>query len=310
MKSVVITGASGFLGGALSLRLLKKGVRVYGVGTCEKKLQRFSSFKNFIPIISKFDDYSTLAEVIREQGFDVFYHFAWQGVFGESFKDYALQLQNAKYACEALMLAKRLNCKKFVFAGTYNEFEVKGFIDDILYEPRYTCIYASAKLVSELMCRTLAYQNDISYNAGLVCMVFGENNYSEMLPNVVLRQLIRGEEPKLIQGDNYYDMIYVDDVAAAFEAIGEKGINHKSYYVGHRSLCTFKELLCKVRDIVNPDIKLHFGAFQDTSSLDYRRIDLDALYQDTGFECKTDFRESILKTAEWLKQEMQREKRT
>lgn len=207
------------------------------------------------------------------------------------------------------MQAKRLNSKKFVFAGTYNEFEVKGFMDDITYEPRYTCLYASAKLVSELMCRTLACQNGISYNAGLVCMAYGENNYSEMLPNVVLRQLINGEEPRLIKGDNYYDLVYVDDVAAAFEAIGEKGMNHQSYYIGHRNLRTFKELLCDVRDMINPDIKLHFGAFPDTSSMDYSRIDLDALYRDTGFECRADFKESILKTAEWLKRQMEKEKR-
>jgi len=309
MNSVIITGASGFLGGALSMRLLEKGVQVYGIGTNEMKLRRFNEFKNFVPIIADFGDYLTLPERIPEQNFDVFYHFAWQGVFGDSFKDYTLQLQNANYACEALMQAKRLNCKKFVLAGTYNEFEVKGFMDDISYQPRYTCIYASAKLVSELMCRTLANQNNISYNAGLVCMAYGENNYSDMLPNIVLRQLINGEEPRLIKGDNYYDLVYVDDVAAAFEAIGENGVNQKSYYIGHRNLRTFKELLSDVRNIVNPNVKLHFGAFQDTSAMDYSRIDLNALYQDTGFECKADFRESILKTAEWLRQRMKEEKR-
>lgn len=305
MKSAIITGASGFLGGALASRLLKKGVRVYGVGTNDKKLSRFKEFENFIPIIADFSDYSALADRISEQDFDVFYHFAWQGVFGDSFKDYTLQLQNANYACEALAQAKRLNSKKFVLAGTYNEFEVKGFMGDTSYRPRFTCIYASAKLVSELICRTLAYQNDMFYNAGLVCMAYGENNYSEMLPNIVLRQLIRGEAPQLIKGDNYYDLIYADDAAAAFEAIGEKGLNHKSYYIGHRNLRTFRELMCDMRDIVNPDVNLHFGAFQDTASMDYSRIDLDALYNDTGFECRSDFKESILKTAEWLKQEMQ-----
>lgn len=127
MKRVVITGASGFLGGALTLRLLRKGVLVYGVGADEKGLQRFSKFKNFIPIVAEFKNYPALTEMISEQEFDVFFHFAWQGVFGDSFKDYALQLENARYACEALMQATRLKSRKFVLAGTYNEFEVKGF---------------------------------------------------------------------------------------------------------------------------------------------------------------------------------------
>ena len=304
MKSVVITGASGFLGGTLALNLLKNGVHVYGVGATADGLQRFAGFENFVPIVAEFNNYSKLLELIPGRDFDVFYHFAWQGVFGEAFKDYVLQLQNARYACEALMQAKQLGCKKFVLAGTYNEFEVKGFMEDIEYQPRYTCIYASAKLVSELMCRTLAYQNNIAYNAGLVCMAYGENNFSDMLPNVVLKQLLKGEEPKLITGDNYYDMVYVEDVAEAFAAIGENGVNQQSYYIGHRKLRIFRELLCEMRDIVSPETKLHFGAFQDTAAMDYDRIDLEALYRDTGFECRADFKESIMKTANWLKEQM------
>lgn len=304
MKSVVVTGASGFLGGALALKLLKIGVQVYGVSATEDGFQRFAGFENFVPIVAEFSNYSKLSELILVRDFDVFYHFAWQGVFGEAFKDYALQLQNARYACEALMQAKQLGCKKFVLAGTYNEFEVKGFMEDIEYQPRYTCIYASAKLVSELMCRTLAYQNNLAYNAGLVCMAYGENNYSDMLPNVVLKQLLKGEEPKLITGDNYYDMVYVDDVAEAFAAIGERGVNQQSYYIGHRRLRTFRELLSEMRDIVSPETKLHFGSFKDTADMDYSRIDLEALYRDTGFECRADFKESIMKTTAWLKEQM------
>ena len=50
MKSVVITGASGFLGGALALKLLKSGVQVYGIGATEDGFQRFAGFENFVPI--------------------------------------------------------------------------------------------------------------------------------------------------------------------------------------------------------------------------------------------------------------------
>ena len=56
-----------------------------------------------------------------------------------------------------------------------------------------------------------------------------------------------------------------------------------------------------IRDILNPQAQLLFGEDKDTINMDYSQVDLNALYNDTGFECKTDFRDSILKTAEWLK---------
>lgn len=301
MKKVIITGATGFIGQALTKKLLEQGCTVYGVDINLNILEELKTFGNFISVNADFTRYSFLAEMINEKDIDVFYHFAWQGVFGDAFKDYTLQLSNANYACEALMQAKKLGCKKFVLAGTYNEFEIKNFISSECFEPRFTCIYSSSKLVAELICKTLAYNYGIEYSAGLICMAYGENNKSNMLANIVISQLNDGIEPKLIEGNNFYDMIYIDDIVEAFIAIGLSGVNLKSYYVGHRELKKFKDLFCQIRDVINPSVNLNFGAYSDTVNMDYSLIDLDALYNDTGFECKADFKESILKTAQWLK---------
>ena len=305
MKKVIITGAGGFIGGALTELLLKNGITVYGVDISADALSRHKEHDNFIPVIADFTKYSKLHEMISDRDIDVFYHFAWQGVYGEAFKDYRLQLDNAAYAADALNEAIKLSCKKFVFSGTYNEIEVADFIDMSSRKPRYTCIYSAAKSAAEIICKTIAANSGIEYSAGLVSMSYGENNRSQMLANVVLSQLIKGESPRLIKGDIPYDLIYIDDIAKAFYAIGEKGKHLKSYYVGHRQLKTFRELLTQMGQAVSPTTKLRFGEFpDDNSSRNYDKVDLDALYNDTGFECTADLKESILKTAEWLKTQM------
>lgn len=303
MKKVIVTGAGGFIGGALTELLLKKGIIVYGVGISEKALERHQDRENFIPVIADFTKYSQLHEMINDD-IDVFYHFAWQGVFGEAFKDYRLQLSNAVYAADALNEAIKIGCKKFVFAGTYNEIEVADFIDMSGQKPRYTCIYSAAKTAAEIICKTIASNFGIEYSAGLTSMSYGENNRSMMLANVVIKQLINGESPNLIEGNIPYDFIYIDDIARAFYAIGEKGKHLKSYYIGHRQLRTFREWLTDIGKIINPDVKLNFGAYPDDASRNYEKIDLNALYNDTGFECRADFKKSILKTANWLKSEL------
>ncbi len=301
MKKVIVTGAGGFIGGSLVKRLLELGIEVYGVDISESVLERFSGSELFHPVIADFSVYDRLDSIIGCDGCDVFFHFAWNGVFGESFKDHTLQLSNAKYACDALAAAKKMCCKKFVMAGTYNEFEIQNFLRSESFEPRYTCIYSTCKTAAELICKTLAYNLGIEYSAGLICMAYGVGNRSKMLANVVINQLNNGVSPRLITGDNYYDMIYSEDIANAFIAIAEKGKNLKSYYVGHRRLKTFRELMTEIRDILSPETELRFGEFKDTANMDYSLIDLDALYNDTGFECSADFRESILKTSEWVK---------
>lgn len=303
MKKAIITGAGGFIGGALTELLLSKGIIVYGVDISEKSLERYEEKDGFIPIVADFTKYEHLHEMIQDD-IDVFYHFAWQGVFGEPFKDYRLQLSNAASAGDAISEAVRIGCKKFVFAGTYNEIEVADFIDMSGQNPRYTCIYSAAKTAAEIICKTIAANSGIEYSAGLTSMSYGENNRSMMLANVVLKQLVNGESPKLIEGNIPYDFIYIDDIARAFYAIGERGKHLKSYYIGHRKLMLFKEWLSEIGEIVNPAVELKFGAYPDDASRNYDKIDLDALYNDTGFECESHFKESILKTAEWVKENL------
>lgn len=302
MKKAIVTGAGGFIGSALTKKLLQNNVAVIGIDVSEKTLEKFKHYDNFSMIIADFSKYDKLHKIIKDEEIDVFYHFAWQGVFGDAFKDYQLQLSNAKYACDAFAEAAKMKVKKFVFAGTMNEYEMNTYIAKDEFRPRYTYIYSAVKQVSEAICKTLSFNSDTAFCAGRIAMAFGENNKSRMLPNVVMKNLLDGVPSKLIEGNNLYDMIYIDDIAEAFIAIGEKGKNMRSYYVGHREIRTFKEIITEMASALNSDAPLLFGEYPDEESgIDYSCIDTEALYRDTGFECQSDFRQSIIKTADWIK---------
>lgn len=304
MTRAVVTGSGGFIGGAVTDLLLREGFTVYGVDISEKAHARHTGRDNYVPVTADFTQYGRLCEHIPE-GAEIFYHFAWQGVFGEAFRDYRLQLSNAASAGDAIREAAKIGCKKFVFAGTMNEYEMDEYIKSDYFEPRYTYVYSVSKQAAEAVCKTLAYNLNIEYNCGRIAMAYGEHNRSMMVPNVVMMNLLNNIPCKLVEGSNLYDMIYIDDIARAFYAIGEKGVNMKSYYVGHRQIGTFRELMASIADILNPCCPLQFGAYPEgKTGVDYKNIDTEALYRDTGFECKSDFRESILKTADWINREL------
>lgn len=300
MKKVIVTGATGFIGGSLVRKLLNDGVVVYGVDMDTPKLEEFKQWDNFIPVIAEFSQYPQLPERIRDD-IDVFYHFAWAGGFTSAIRDYRLQLANAAAAADALVAAKEIGCKKFVYAGTYNQYEIRNFLASETFAPRYTCVYSTGKTAASLICRTLAYNLGIEYTAGLIPMPYGEGNYSKQLANIVIDCLNKGVAPKLVEGNNLYDLVYIGDIVNAFVAIGALGKNQKEYYVGHRKLQTFREWMIQIRDILAPNVELRFGEYQDSQNIDYSMVDLDALYQDTGFMCSEDFEQSIRRTAQWVK---------
>lgn len=300
MKKVAITGCTGFFGGTLTRTLLEQGVMVYGIDINEAKLASISN-KNFVPVVVGFEDYAKLPELVKDPDIDVFYHLAWAGGFTTAIRDYKLQMSNAAFAGDALVAAHKLGAKKFVYANTYNQYEIINFLESDYFEPRYTCIYSTGKTAAGLICRTLSHNLGIEYSAGLIPMPYGENNYSKQLVNVVINSLNNRQAPKLVEGNNLYDLVYVQDIIDALIAIGEKGKDKKEYYVGHRKLKTFKEWMIEIRDEIAPDIKLKFGEYKDNQQIDYSRVDLDALYIDTGWECHYELKDKIKDTAEWVK---------
>lgn len=300
MKKAVVTGASGFIGRALTERLLADGWTVYAV---VRDASRIGAHDGLCVIQAAMADYGRLDALTNERNFDAFFHLAWDGTFGESFRDYHRQMQNAAYAGDALLAAVQLGSKRFVYVGTIVELEAKHYMLSDGGQPRVSCIYGTAKAAGEMLCKTLAYQNGMTFNAAILASVYGDGDRSGMVQNVLIRALQRGESPKLVSGENLYDWVYVADVAGALEAIAAKGNPGTTYYVGHRQLQTFEELVTRTRDILSPGMELAFGTLEDTTATDWSLIDRDALWQDTGFECTADFEESIKKTARWLAQE-------
>lgn len=75
--------------------------------------------------------------------------------------------------------------------------------------------------------------------------------------------------------------------------VGEKDVNEKQYYIGSIVLPTFKQILKNVQDIIYPQAELRFGTYNDTAYTDYSQFDLETLYRDAGFICRTSFTEEL-----------------
>ena len=79
-KTVLVTGAAGFIGNHLSERLLKEGAHVtgvdnlndyYDVGLKKDRLRRLESFENFSLIRTNLEDKNQLEEIFKRTAFDV-----------------------------------------------------------------------------------------------------------------------------------------------------------------------------------------------------------------------------------------------
>jgi len=302
MNSAIVTGANGFIGKWLVRSLLKNGITVYAVVRNTGSMSDVCS-----PLLKIIEaDFDTYDDVLPKEipfGADVFYQFSWIGASGEILTDYHAQAKNIELCCTVLETACKIGCKKFIFAGTINELELMQFFDGKsgkVETPRKSCIYGISKFAADFMLRTLAGNLGISYNTAIIGSCFGPGDKSRRIHNNTIISLLSGETPRLISGDTLHDWIYVEDVADMFVAIGEKSVPQKVYYMGHQELRRLDDIVADVRDAVAPNVKLRFGDFDVPFFIDYSYVDMEAVYDDAGYVCRSDFKECIKKTAAWV----------
>lgn len=303
MKKAIVTGANGFVGSAVCRELAHHGVCVTAIIKDESSfVENIKDIPNLNIVFMDLATLHKLEEEIDTTDFDCFYHFAWIGSAGPLRGNYKVQLKNIEYTCDAVHIAKKLGCKRFVFAGSIMEHEIQKLAET---DKKFTIntLYSSSKITAEYMSRAIADSIGIEYVGGIISNIYGPGEKSPRLVNVTIRKLLRGEYCKFSEGGQIYDFIYIEDAAKAFYELGENALADRSYYIGSLSPKPLKEFLMDIRDIVAPGTKIGLGEIPfEGVSLTYKEFDIVALQKDTGFKPEIDFKEGIRRTACWIKE--------
>lgn len=300
IKRAIVSGAGGFIGKALVRAMLAEGSEVVGLVRDAKSLDDVTEHRERLTVeTATFEEYPVLPNRIEKRDFDVFFHMAWAG-YGKATNDYRVQTQNVVDACSAATAAAALGCKKFLLADSSHEYLKSVAKIDGEQQEGLCSIYGGAKAAAQRMCRVIAHNAGMGFAGVIFVNIFGPGDKSNRSTNTILRKLMRGESLDLIEGSRLYDWTYIDDCVGGVLATAKRGKPGKVYYVGSRVLRPFKDILTDVRDAVAPQAQLNFGKYTDNTYIDFLDIKTYELFIDTGYMPKSDFKESVKKTASWL----------
>ena len=165
MKNVIISGAAGFIGNAVTRQLIEQGVSVVAVVKPDtvKSKDAFRLNGLNIPVIEcDLKETERLPELIPEHNYDAFYQFAWDGLNREALLDYKTQVDNITWILKSIEAASELNCRKYIGAGSYTQMELfyqrgRFFTDD-----RHK-FYRVAQMACETMGRAVAKEKGIQF---------------------------------------------------------------------------------------------------------------------------------------------------
>jgi nucleoside-diphosphate-sugar epimerase len=297
MKTIALTGATSMTGIALIKECIRNDVSVVAfIRSNSAKINRIPKsdlvtvFECNNEIINDFD----ISDCIKHFP-EVFYHFAW----GYTDKQFGLnssndQIRNIQFTLDAVNLAKRMGCRKFIGAGSQSEYgrSLNPLTCTTPIEPEIA--YGIAKYAAGKFAKIECEKQNIEYIWVRVLSVYGIHDNEDTLIKTFISNCKNNYPMALGPCTNIWDYLYEDDAGRALLAIGKRGQNGKVYCLGSGVGRPLKEYLETIRNIVNPAYIPKYGEIPyGEKSVKYLCADISDLTRDTGWKPEIPFEEGI-----------------
>ena len=302
MKKAIITGPTGAVGVSLIQELIAHGIAVTAV--CRPGSKRIGSVPKdpLVQIVEcGVENLLSLKDQLPRD-YDAFYHFAWDGTYGETRQDLHLQARNIIYTLDAVQLAHGLGCSVFVGAGSQSEF---GHVAGVLH-PDMPCNpdngYGIAKLDAGRMSRLACKKLGIRHEWCRIVSLYGPYDGAYTMVMSGIYKMLAGERPQYTPGEQIWDYIYSKDAARAFRLVAEKGKDGAIYCFGTGKTRKLKDYIYAIRDAIDPSLEVGIGELEYyPNQVMHLEADISNLPEDTGFVPAYTFEEGIRETVQWAR---------
>ena len=336
-KTILITGAAGFIGANLSRRILEdhQGARVIGLDSVndyydvrlkEHRLKQLAAYDGFTFIKGNLVDKALIENIFEQYHPQIVVNLAAQAGVRYSITNPDAYIESNLIGFYNILEACRHHpVEHLVYASSSSVYgsnkKVPYSTDDKVDNP--VSLYAATKKSNELMAHAYAKLYNIPCTGLRFFTVYGSAGRPDMAYFGFTNKLLKGETIQIFNyGNCKRDFTYIDDIVegivrvmqhAPEKAIGEDGLPvppYALYNIGNNqpeNLLDFVQILSEelVRAGVLPE-DYDFEAHKELVPMQPGDVpvtyaDTSALERDFGFKPSTPLREGLRRFAEWYK---------
>jgi nucleoside-diphosphate-sugar epimerase len=300
-QRVFVTGATGFVGSFLVRQLLADGRDVAILLRPASDTWRIIDVLDRINVVAgSMENVAGFAPQLAEFAPEAVAHLAWRGVTNVHRND-AVQALNVTESVTLYTHARDSGCTRFVGMGSQAEYGPVSARLDEQVPTRPTTVYGAAKLSAALLLDRLAVADGVAFAWLRLFSSYGPKDDPSWLIPYMARRLLAGERPALTAGEQIWDYIYVEDVAAAVLAaldVDATGFFNLGSGVGQ----PLRAIIEAVRDAIDPALPLGIGEVPYRSDqVMHLEADITALTTATGWVPRMPLNEGLANTIAWLR---------
>ena len=225
LKKILVTGSAGFIGSAVTLRLLEMGKTVIGIDNHndyydvrlkEARLARQINHENYTHIRMDIEDSKGIETLFKENYFDAVVHLAAQAGVRYSIENPAVYISTNMAGFGNILEGCRHNkISHLVYASSSSVYgantKMPFSVHDNVDHPQ--SLYAASKKANELMAHTYSHLYDIPTTGLRFFTVYGPWSRPDMALYKFTKSIIAREKIKVFNyGKHRRDFTYIDDI--------------------------------------------------------------------------------------------------
>ncbi|MEM8608991.1 MAG: GDP-mannose 4,6-dehydratase [Myxococcota bacterium] len=317
MKTILLTGAAGFIGSNAASALLGRGDFVVGIDNLNdyydpaRKLSNLEEVRSGAPDVDRFvfsqtdiRDEAGLETLFEAHRFDAIVHLAAMAGVRASIDDPKLYLDvNLGGTLNLLQAAQRHGQPLFVFASTSSAYGVTELIPFVEtdHADRPLAPYPASKRAAELLGHSFHHLFGQNFTALRFFTVYGPRGRPDMMAYKVLDNIFHETEVPLYNGGRMHrDWTYVDDIVQGVVAAADRPLGYEVINLGRGEptlLSDFVELIEAQADrpanlIDRPMLP---------ADIEYTFADISKARQLLGYDPKTSVREGVAAFYQWYR---------
>ena len=253
-------------------------------------------------------DSREIIKALQENGTTTIVNFAAQSMVGQSWLN-----PEDWYEANVLSLAKFV--KKIRNETDVNKFvqfttpEVYGSTDGWIKESfdfAPTTPYAISRAAGDWHLRALFEQMDFPVIFTRAANVYGEHQQLyRIVPKVILCALMRKKFPLQGGGRSIRSFIHISDVNTALDLIVSSGIAGESYHISTRELVTIRELVQKIAEYLNVELKDLVELTPDRPGKDFAyKLDSQKIRSELNWNDEVNLSEGLKRTIAWVERNL------
>ncbi len=297
VKRVILTGASGFIGRHVISELLKNKYEVHALYNKTEPIMISGVFYHKIDLLD-FIQQKLLISKIKPTHL---LHFAWF----TTHREYWSSTENlcwVQASLELLKLFYQFGGKRVVFVGSCAEYDWSyGYCSEEITPKNPSMLYGVCKNSLQEMFTHFSRQVGISNAWGRIFFLYGQFEPEQRLIPYVINSLISNTPAKCTHGYQVRDFLYVKDVASAFVALLDSGVEG-SVNIASGQPVVLREIIYLIANKMKLTNMLKVGELEvQKNEPMFIVADIKRLRDEVSWTPKFSLEDGINETIEWWK---------